>query len=223
MSRSTLESRLLHDSTRPPRPRLRGVSHQVAFFVALLAGPLLVLSARNTPGRWTTAVYALALVALFGCSALLHRGRWSPSVEPWMRRLDHSTIFVFIAGTYTPVVVLSLGGGAAPVLVAAWIGAAVGVGVTLLWIDAPRWVTSGCYLVVGWIAVVALPQIYGALGPARFALLAAGGLLFTAGAVVYARRTPDPVPSVFGYHEVFHALVIAAVALHYGLITTLAR
>ena len=208
---------------RPVRPQLRGVSHLVAFFVAVVAGPVLVVASTSTAARVSTAVYAVALAALFGFSALLHRGHWTPAVEPWMRRLDHSTIFVFIAGTYTPVVALSLGSDATGVLVAAWVGASLGVVVTLVWIDAPRWVTTACYLGVGWLALAVLPQLYDSLGTVRFVLLAGGGLLFSTGAVVYARQRPDPVPSVFGYHEVFHALVIAAVALHFGLITSLAR
>ncbi len=208
---------------RPVRPRFRGISHLIAFFVAVIVGPLLVVGSTTTAARVSTAVYAVALAALFGFSALLHRGRWSPGVEPWMRRLDHSTIFVFIAGTYTPVVALSLGSDATGVLVAAWVGAGLGVVVTIAWIDAPRWVTTSCYLGVGWIALAVLPQLFDSLGTVRFLLLASGGLLFSTGAVVYARKRPDPVPSVFGYHEVFHALVIAAVALHFGLITSLPR
>jgi hemolysin III len=206
------------------RPRMRGVSHQVAFFVSLVAGPILILQASTPLARLVTSVYAVCLALLFGCSALLHRGDWSPTVHPWIRRLDHSTIFVFIAGTYTPVVALSLpADSAARILVAAWVGAALGVVVTVFWIGAPRWVTTACYLAVGWIAVLAFPQLWSDLGPAGFSLLALGGLLYSAGAVVYARKHPDPWPDVFGYHEVFHALVIAAVVCHYVLITSLAR
>ena len=208
----------------PVKPSLRGVSHLIAFFVALVAGPVLVAQATTSTARITTTIYALSMVALFGCSALLHRGNWSDRTRPWFRRLDHSMIFVFIAGTYTPVTALSLDSGLATlVLVAVWIGAAAGVLVTLFWIDAPRWVTAACYIVVGWIAVLAIPALWAALGPAKFALLAGGGILYTLGAVVYARKRPDPVPHVFGYHEVFHALVIAAVVCHYALITALVR
>lgn len=206
------------------KPSLRGVSHLVAFFVALVAGPLLVVGASSSLARWTTSIYAVSLIALFGCSALLHRGHWSDRTRPWFRRLDHSMIFVFIAGTYTPVTALSLDGGFARlILTAVWIGAVAGVAVTVFWIDSPRWVTSGCYIAVGWIAVLAIPALWSSLGPARFALLAGGGLLYTVGAVVYARKRPDPIPAVFGYHEVFHALVIAAVICHYTLITLLAH
>jgi hemolysin III len=206
------------------RPKLRGVSHQVAFFIALILGPILIAAAQTPSARVVTTVYAVCLAALFGCSALLHRGDWSPTVHPWMRRLDHSTIFLFIAGTYTPVATLSLDHDQAlPVLVAVWIGAVIGVLITVLWIGSPRWVTSCSYLAVGWVAVLALPALWSAMGPARFALLAGGGLLYSIGAIVYARKKPDPWPDTFGYHEVFHALVIVAVICHFVLITSLAR
>jgi hemolysin III len=206
-----------------PHPKLRGVSHQVAFFVALVVGPALVASA-PTAARIVTSVYAVCLAALFGCSALLHRGVWSPAVHPWMRRLDHSTIFLFIAGTYTPVATLALDADrATPVLVAVWVGAVIGILITLLWIGSPRWVTAVSYLAVGWIAVLALPALWSAMGPGRFALLAGGGVLYSVGAIVYARQRPDPWPATFGYHEVFHALVILAVLCHFALIASLAR
>jgi len=211
-------------AARSEKPSLRGVSHLVAFFVALVAGPVLVLQATTTVARVSTSIYAASLVALFGCSALLHRGHWSDRAEPWFRRLDHSTIFVFIAGTYTPVSALSLDPGPATVvLVAVWFGALAGVAITLFWIDAPRVVAAGCYIAVGWIAVLAIPALWSALGPEQFALLVGGGILYTLGAVVYARKRPDPIPHVFGFHEVFHALVIAAVICHYALITGLVR
>ena len=206
------------------KPTLRGVSHLIAFFVALVAGPVLVVQATTSTARVTSAIYAVTLVALFGCSALLHRGHWSARARPWFRRLDHSTIFLFIAGTYTPVSALSLATGLAQlVLSAVWIGALAGVAITVFWIDAPRWITAGSYVVVGWIAVLAIPALWSALGGGRMALLAGGGALYTVGAVVYARKRPDPIPRVFGYHEVFHALVIAAVICHYALIVTLVR
>jgi hemolysin III len=209
---------------RHTRPRWRGVSHHIAFYVSILVAPALVLLAQTPLARAVATVYVLSLAALFGCSALLHRVDWSPATRPWMRRLDHSMIFVFIAGTYTPVVALSLSGErAVPLLAAVWIGAAAGVAVTLCWIGAPRWVTATCYLAVGWIAVLALPELWSSLGGARFALLATGGLLYTVGAIVYARRRPDPWPGVFGYHEVFHALVIAAVICHWLMIESLVR
>ncbi len=208
----------------PNRPRFRGVSHEVAFYSSLVVGPALVVVAPTASARVVTGIYAASLAALFGCSALLHRVDWSVSVHPWMRRLDHSMIFVFIAGTYTPVVALaSLGRIGTPVLVAVWIGAAAGVLITLLWIGAPRWIAAGSYVAVGWIAVAAMPALWSSLGVPRFALLLAGGLIFTAGAVIYARKRPDPRPMVFGYHEVFHALVIVGVLCHVALVATLVR
>lgn len=133
-------------------------------------------------------------------------------------------IFVFIAGTYTPVSALSLASETARlVLVTVWVGAIAGVTITVFWIDAPRWVTAGCYVVVGWIAVLAIPALWSALTRGQFALLAGGGLLYTLGSAVYASKKPDPIPHVFGYHEVFHALVITAVACHYVLISQLVR
>jgi hemolysin III len=211
-------------ATLPPRPRLRGVSHQVAFFVSLVLGPTLVVVASTPLARVVTGIYAACLAALFGCSALLHRGDWSPTAHPWMRRLDHSMIFVFIAGTYTPVVALSLSNNqTVRILVAVWVGAAAGVLVTVFWVEAPRWVTAACYLVVGWIALLALPDLWSSLSATQFGLLTVGALLYSVGAVVYARKRPDPRPEVFGYHEVFHALVIAAVICHYVLIASLAR
>jgi hemolysin III len=205
------------------KPLLRGVSHEVAFFVVLVLGPLLGLAASGARATMTTVVYATSLAAMFGCSALLHRGTWSEVVLPWMRRLDHSMIFVFVAGTYTPVLVLSsLGALGRWLLVAVWVAALGGVAITLLWLHAPRWVTASCYLVVGWAAVIALPALWIHVGVARVVLLTGGGILFTVGAVVYARQRPDPVPKVFGYHEVFHALVILAVVCHYVLIASLA-
>lgn len=204
------------------KPRFRGVSHQVAFFVVLVMGPLLIGLGSTAQERIVAAIYSLSMAAMFGCSALLHRGSWSAAVLPWMRRLDHSMIFVFIAGTYTPIVALSnIGTMGNVVLIAVWAGALAGVGVTMVWLQAPRWVTSACYLVVGWTALIAMPDLWSAMGVGRFVLLVAGGLLFTIGAVVYARKRPDPVPDVFGYHEVFHALVVVAVVCHYGLITSL--
>ena len=214
----------VEQTTATQRPRFRGVSHQVAFFVSLVLGPAMALSATTTMARVVCGIYAACLAALFGCSAMLHRGDWTPDARVWLRRLDHSTIFVFIAGTYTPIVALSLDHDQTVwILTAVWIGAALGVAVTMCWIHAPRWVASGCYLAVGWIAVLALPSLWSSLGSARFALLACGAVLYTFGAVVYARKLPDPWPEVFGFHEVFHALVIAAVICHYALIWSLSH
>ena len=154
---------------------------------------------------------------MFGASALYHRVKWPPARRRWLRRLDHAAIFLAIAGTYTPYGVLALTGAwQKTVLVVVWAGAAVAIVVKLVWLDAPNWVTASIAVAVGWVGVAAIPQLVDAIGVVGFALLAAGGLLYTGGSVVYARRKPDPLPAVFGYHELFHALVIAAVACHYA-------
>ena len=197
-------------------PRLRGVSHEVGFVVAI--GAAVVIVALAPAGKATTAVavYGAALVALFGGSALFHRWPGPIRFKPLLRKLDHSAIFVFIAASYTPVAALLLHGTVGwLVLVGAWAGAAVGVAFSLGWIDAPRPVVAGSYLVLGWLAVIAVPQLLRILDPIPLALFAAGAILYTAGAFVYALQRPNPWPRTFGFHEVFHALVIVAVATHY--------
>jgi hemolysin III len=202
------------------KPRLRGVSHQWAFFVSLLTGAALVIAAPAGRATLAAAVYAASVAALFGTSALYHRVTWaSPAVRRWMRRLDHSMIFFLIAGTYTPFALLVLDGTLATVILAlVWGGAAGGIVLKLVWIDAPKALVAVIYVVLGWVAIVVFPDLIDKLGIAGTAMLAAGGLLYTLGAVVYALRRPDPVPSVFGYHEVFHALVISAATLQYAVV-----
>ena len=207
----------------PPRlskPRLRGVSHQWAFFVSLLTGIALVASAPGGRATLAAAIYAVSVAGLFGASALYHRINWaSAAARRWMRRLDHSMIFILIAGTYTPFALLSLDGTIATViLVTVWAGALAGIVMKLFWIDAPKWLVALTYVLLGWVAAVAVPQLLGEIGVTATLLVAVGGLLYTVGAVVYARRRPDPVPAVFGYHEIFHALVIAAAALQFAVV-----
>jgi hemolysin III len=198
-----------------PAPRLRGVLHQWAFLAAVPAGIVLVSVAEGTRARLATAVYAVALAAMLGASALYHRVRWrTPRRRAWVRRLDHTMIFVFIAGTYTPFALLSFSGWLPVVLLASvWVGAALGLIVNLAWIDAPRWVTAPAYLLVGWVGVIAAPDLFAAVGVAGAVLLVIGGALYTLGAVTYAARWPNPFPRTFGFHEVFHLLVTVAVAL----------
>jgi hemolysin III len=202
------------------KPRLRGVSHQWAFFVSVVLGTVLVLAAPGGEAKVASAIYAFSVAGLFGASALYHRIDWvSLSARRWMRRLDHSMIFVLIAGTYTPFALLVLHGTLATViLIVIWTGAAAGIVLKLCWIDAPKWLIAVIYVALGWVAVAAFPDMLDRLGITPTAMVAAGGALYTLGAVVYARQRPDPAPKVFGYHEVFHALVIAAAALQYAVI-----
>ncbi|HEX3212882.1 MAG TPA: hemolysin III family protein, partial [Actinomycetota bacterium] len=177
------------------KPRLRGVFHQYAFFVSLASGALLVLLATTTRATVAAAIYAASVSALFGVSALYHRVTWAPQARRRMRRLDHSMIFLLIAGTYTPVALLVLQHTLATVVLAVvWAGAAAGVVLELAWARAPRWLGGTVYLALGWVAVVAMPQLFGRLGVAGGLLIVAGGLLYTAGAAIYGLRRPDPVP-----------------------------
>jgi hemolysin III len=167
--------------------------------------------------RLAAAIYAVSVAALFASSALYHRVRWrSPAARRWMRRLGHSMIFVVIAGTYTPFALCGALAGA--LLIAVWAGAAAGIVLTLAWIDAPEWLVALLYVLLGWVGAIALPTLIATFGAAPAALVVAGGVLYTAGAVIYARKRPDPVPAVVGYHEIFHALVIAAAALQYAAV-----
>jgi hemolysin III len=193
-------------------PRLRGVFHQYAFFAAVVAGVALVVLADGYEERFAVWVYAVALAAMFGASALYHRFPWrTAAARLRARRVDHAMIFVFIAGTYTPFALLAFGGALRVVVLASvWGGAVLGVVLELRWIHAPPWVSAVAYLGVGWIGVIALPEFFPALGVAVAVLLLVGAALYSVGAVAYAASWPDPFPATFGFHEVFHVLVIAA-------------
>ena len=201
------------------RPRLRGLLHQYAFFASLPALGLLLVASPSGRAAFAATVYGLSLVALFGVSALFHRVTWSPRARRWMGRLDHAMINVLIAGTFTPFGLLVLSGTLGAVFLAiVWGGA---LGSTLLhvfWLDAPKWLSALVYVVLGWSGIAALPELVSHVGWGASALFALGGALYSAGAAVYALRRPDPAPAVFGYHEVFHALVIAAAVTHYAAI-----
>ena len=197
-------------------PRLRGLLHAHAAWVAGVAAIVLIALAPTGGARLAALVYGAGMIALFTVSALYHRWPGDPRWKPWLRRLDHSTIFIFIAASYTPVTALVLDGSLrTAVLISVWAGAAAGVALSLAWITAPRIVAAACYLALGWVAVVALPELYREVGVAPFALLIAGGLLYTLGAAVYAIRRPNLWPRTFGFHEVFHALVIAAALVQF--------
>ncbi len=203
-----------------PKPRLRGVLHMWAFGASVFAGGGLLLEAGSARARAAVAVYALSVAALFGTRALYHRADWrSLASRPWMRRLDHTMIFVLIAGSCTPFAVLVLHGVLATViLIATWSAALAGAAFKLIWIDAPGWLVAALYVAIGWIAVIAIPDLAAHLGLGAVAALALGGVLYSAGAVIYARQRPDPVPAVFGYHELFHLLVVVAAALQYAVV-----
>jgi hemolysin III len=193
------------------KPRLRGVFHQYAFFAAVGAGVVLVALAEGARALTAAWIYAASLALMFGLSALYHRVPWrSPRVRAWMRRLDHCGIFLLIGGTYTPFSLLVFDGGVATLLlVLVWVGATVGIVLNLVWIDAPRWLGASVYLTLGWLGVIAVPQLFGA-GVAWATLILVGGALYTLGALIYALQRPNPWPGVFGFHEVFHVLVVAA-------------
>lgn len=202
------------------KPRLRGVTHQWAFLASLFLGAGLISAADTPRATLAVAIYAASLSALLGTSALYHRVEWRrPDVRRWMRRLDHSMIFFLIAGTYTPFALLTLDGPLADaILVVVWAGAVAGAIVETVWIDHPKWVAALIYVSLGWVAVVAFPELWSQIGAGGTALVAAGGLLYSAGAVVYATQRPDPSPRVFGYHEVFHLFVILAAAAHFAAV-----
>jgi hemolysin III len=201
--------------TEASKPRLRGVFHEVAFFVSLVTGAALVVAAPTTGSSLIMLVYAVSISLLFGVSALFHRHTWGPVGRRRMRRADHSTIFIAIAGSYTAVAGIALDGWARTALLCiVWAGAVAGIVLRQVWLDAPKGVIALPYVVVGWAAVVVLPQLFRALGGAGFALLLAGGLAYTTGALVYAAKRPNPIPGVLGYHEVFHACTIVGAVLH---------
>lgn len=203
------------------KPRLRGVSHELAFFAALGAGAVLVALA---PGhaRAAAAVYAVSLATMLGVSALYHRPTWSPRPRRWLRRLDHAAIFVLVAGTYTPFALLVPEQGRA-MLALAWGGGLLGVAQSLFWVKAPRAVVAMLYVALGWAVVVFWPALHDALGPAGLFGLVVGGVLYSIGAIVYAARRPDPAPAVFGYHEIFHAFVVAAAICHFSVVVAVVR
>ena len=206
------------------KPRLRGVSHEYAFFASLVLGAGLIVLARGTEARVAVAVYAVSLSALFGVSALYHRVDWQrPSARRWMRRLDHTMIFFLIAGTVTPFALLVMEPPlATALLIAVWGGALAGTIVELIWIDSPKWVAATVYIAVGAIGAVGFPAIIAEAGLGAGILIATGGALYVGGAVIYALQRPDPSPAVFGYHEIFHVLVIAAAATHFAAIALFA-
>ena len=198
------------------RPLLRGVFHQIAFSVSLVVGTLLIVGADGARQHVAAAVFAGAVAACFGASALYHRITWTPRLRLWMRRVDHAGVYLLIAGTYTPVCLLVLTGAWRwAVAGVVWTGAGAAAVLKFIWVAAPKWLAVAIGISLGWTAVAVLPQLATRLDPAAVALLGAGGLVYTAGAIVYACRRPDPLPAVFGYHELFHVLTLIAVSCQY--------
>lgn len=207
------------DADRPLEavvPLLRGVIHVHSAYVAAIAGLVLVLLAPDATARWCAVGYALGLVALFGFSGLLHRWRWDLRWQPLLRRVDHSTIFVFIGVCITVLAVQVLDGATAVVVLAlGWTGVIAGVVLSIAWIDAPRGLSTGTYVLVSLAAAIGLPQMAERLDVVPLVLIAVGGAIYAVGAVIFAIKLPDPWPRVFGFHELFHALVVAAAAIHF--------
>ena len=204
------------------KPRLRGVSHQIAFFLSLIAG--FAMTAAAPPGKiaFAVAVYVGSVSGLFGASALYHRPNWQPGTRAWLRRLDHSAIYLLIAGTYTPVALLALPETSGHrLLVLAWVGAALGMIKSLAWVHAPKPLSALLYVLLGWLVMSEWRAVAQGLGPIGLGLMGAGGVCYTVGAVIYARRRPDPWPRLFGYHEIFHALVIVAALCHMAMVARL--
>lgn len=197
------------------KPKLRGVFHEAGFYAALAAGAVMVVTAEPGRGRAAAVIFSSCVAVCFGASALYHRPTWTPRVRGWLARLDHAGIYLLIAGSYAPFGLLVLSRGwAVPVLAIVWSGALVAILLKMCWLAAPKWLSAVNGLILGWVGVAAFGQFLKLPTPA-LVLVIASGLLYTAGAVVYALRRPDPVPHVFGYHELFHVLTVLAVAAEY--------
>ena len=201
------------------KPFLRGRFHQEAFFFALGACLMLIFKATNSRSLVAAVVYSLSITNLLGTSALYHRVHWNDVRRRWMKRLDHSGIFISIAGTATPVCLLALPpGNGHKLLLIFWAAAAFGVFLSMFWVTAPKWVSVTLYVGMGWLAAPYISEMAASLGAASMMLLILGGVIYTIGGVVYATRRPDPYPRIFGYHEVFHLLVVIAAALQFLMI-----
>ena len=198
------------------KPLLRGVLHQAAFSISLVVGTLLIVGSDGARRQATAAVFAGSVAVCFGASALYHRVTWPPTLRLWMRPVDHAGVYLLIAGTYTPVGFLVLDGTwRLVVLATVYVGAGAAVVLKFAWVEAPKWLAAAVGMALGWVGVVVLPQLAIRLDPAAVALLGAGGVAYTIGAVIYARGRPNLFPGMFGYHELFHALTVVAVACQY--------
>ena len=200
------------------KPKLRGVFHEFGFYASIAFGLPLVLTADPGRARVAAIVFSSCLVGCFGASALYHRPMWTPKVRSWLARLDHAGVYLLIAGTYTPFGLLVMSKGwAVPVLAVVWSGAVAAIMLKLFWVRAPKWLSVAIGLGLGWIGVIAFSQLL-KVQVVGLILVAAGGLLYSAGAIVYARRRPDPAPHVFGYHELFHVFTLAAASCQFAAI-----
>jgi hemolysin III len=205
----------MREHPSPARPLLRGVLHQAGFVAACGVG-IAFVAASDGRRALAASAFAVSAAAMLGTSALYHRITWRPRARLWMRRADHAGIYLLIAGTYTPVGLLSLHGTLQRVVLAVvWSGCAAAILAKLCWVRAPKWLSAALGLALGWVGVAAAPELARAAGIPAVVLLGAGGLAYSAGAVVYAWRKPDPIPAVFGYHELFHALTLVALACQY--------
>jgi hemolysin III len=202
-------------TANPVKPRLRGVFHELGFYAALGTGVVLIISADDGRPRAAAIVFAVCVATCFGASALYHRPTWTPPVRAWLARLDHAGVYLLIAGAYTPFAFLVMSPGwAVPVLALVWSGALAGILLKLFWVRAPKWLSASIGLALGWVGAAAFSQLLKLQLPGLL-LVVAGGILYTVGAIVYIWRRPDPLPRVFGYHELFHVLTLAATACLY--------
>ncbi len=200
------------------KPKLRGVFHEIGFYVATATGAVMVVTAKAGTAQTAAAIFASCVVICFGASAVYHRPTWRPRARAWLARLDHAGVYLLIAGSYAPfgLIVMSRG-WAIPVLAIVWGGALVAILLKLFWVQAPKWLSAAIGLMLGWVGAAAFTQLL-RLAPLAILLVVVSGILYTAGAVIYARRRPDPRPQVFGYHELFHLLTVAAAACQYVVV-----
>jgi hemolysin III len=200
------------------KPKLRGVFHEIGFYAALATGAVLVVTAQPGRARIAGAIFASCVAVCFGASALYHRPTWPPRARAWLARLDHAGVYLLIAGTYAPFGLIVMSSGwAIPVLAIVWGGALLASILKLFWVRAPKWLSAAIGLTLGWVGAAAFPQLL-KLSTVAILLVVASGILYTAGALIYARRRPDPNPRVFGYHELFHVLTVAAAACVYVVV-----
>ena len=200
------------------KPRFRGVFHEVGFYISLALAVPLIATAEPGRARVSAAVFAACVAGCFGASALYHRPTWRPRARAWLARLDHAGVYLLIAGSYTPVCLLVLTPGWRNVVLAiVWSGAIAAILLKFVWVSSPKWLSAVIGLGLGWVAAAAVFQLL-KIGAPGLVLIGAGGAFYTIGAIVYARRRPNPLPSVLGYHELFHLATIAAVGCHYGAI-----